>query len=325
MDYIEQVGYIAYTVVGPLVVLAGAGYVLGRRLEAAADVLAKTLLYLLIPVFVFRNVLTSSLAGPAYGPIIGFTAAAVGVLGVLAWGAGRLRGHDRPLGRAFVNSVILYNSANFGIPVVALAFAVAPGERSDAVSAQVMVAVCQGFAAYTLGAFIAGSGSTGAASALKRVLRLPFFYAMMAALLLKHLYPGAREMDLLLRVPGLKVVWMPVTLLSEAYVPMALLTLGAQMGRVRLVRAPADLAWSAGLRLLAGPMVGLGLVAAMGLEGMLAQVLVIGLAGPSAVASAVVAIEFRNRPDFAASAVLVSTLGAGVTVPIVIFAVQQLF
>jgi 5-enolpyruvylshikimate-3-phosphate synthase len=94
------------------------------------------------------------------------------------------------------------------------------------------------------------------------------------------------------------------------------MTLGAQMACVRLLRAPADLALSLVLRVVAGPLIGLALVKAMGLEGLLAQVLIIGLSGPSAVASVVLAIEFKNRrADFASSAIFLSTLGAGVTVP----------
>ncbi|HUU10379.1 MAG TPA: hypothetical protein VM431_07535 [Phycisphaerae bacterium] len=31
MTYVEQLGRIAYTVIGPIVVLAGLGYLLGRR------------------------------------------------------------------------------------------------------------------------------------------------------------------------------------------------------------------------------------------------------------------------------------------------------
>lgn len=94
------------------------------------------------------------------------------------------------------------------------------------------------------------------------------------------------------------------------------------MANVKLVRAPLDLVLSMTLRLVGGPLIGLALVKLMGLEGLLAQILIIGVAGPSAVASAVLAIEFRNRPDFAASAVLLSTLGAALTVPVVIFLVQ---
>ncbi|MFO8011746.1 MAG: AEC family transporter [Phycisphaerae bacterium] len=319
MDYLEQIADIAYTVVAPIVVLAGAGYLVGRRVEAAADVLAKTLLYLLIPAFVFRNILDSDLGGAEYGRIIAFSAAALAALYVLAQVASRLRGHDRPLRGAFTNSVILYNSANFGIPVMALTFSFAAEEQTYAVAVQIIVAACQGTAAYTVGALIAAAGSEGVGRAMKQVLRLPFIYALAAALAMKAAGLGA---DVLRGVP---LVWKPLSIISDAYVAMALLTLGAQIARVRLVRVPLDLVMSAGLRLVAGPLVGLGLVALLGLEGLLAQVLVIGVSGPSAVASAVVAIEFENRADFAAKAVMLSTLAAAVTVPVVIFAAQRLF
>jgi predicted permease len=319
MEYLEQIGQIAYTVIAPLVVLAGAGYLLGRRVEAAADVLAKTLLYLLIPAFVFRNILDSDLAGAEYGRIIAFSAAALAALYVLAQVASRLRGHDRPLRGAFTNSLILYNSANFGIPVMALAFSFAQEEQTYAVAVQIIVAACQGTAAYTVGALIAAAGSGGVGRAMKQVLRLPFIYALAAALAMKT---AGLDADVLRGVP---LVWKPLSIISDAYVAMALLTLGAQMARVRLVRVPLDLVMSAALRLVAGPLVGLGLVALLGLEGLLAQIMVIGVSGPSAVASVVVAIEFRNRADFAAKAVMLSTVAAGVTVPIVIFAVQRIF
>jgi len=319
MEYLEHIGQIAYTVVAPLVVLAGAGYLLGRRVEAAADVLAKTLLYLLIPVFVFRNILDSDLAGAEYGRIIAFSAAALAVFYVLAQVASRVRGQDRPLRGAFTNSVILYNSANFGIPVMALAFSFGEEQQTYAVAVQIIVAACQGTAAYTVGALLAAAGSGGVGRAARQVLRLPFIYALAAALAMKT---AGLDADVLRRVP---LLWKPLSIISEAYVAMALLTLGSQMARVRLAHVPLDLVMSAGLRLLIGPLVGLGLVAVLGLEGLLAQILVIGISGPSAVAGAVVAIEFRNRPDFAARAVMLSTLAAGVTVPTVIFAVQRLF
>ena len=318
MDTLEQIADIAYRVVAPIVVLAGAGYLIGRRVEAAADALAKTLLYLLIPAFVFTNILGSDLAGAEYGHIIAFCAAALAVLYVLARVTSRLRRQDRPLRGAFTNSVILYNSANFGIPVMALTFGFAAEEQTYAVAVQIIVATCQGTAAYTVGALIAAAGSGGVGRAMKQVLRLPFIYALAAALAMKSAGLGTDALR------GVPLVWKPLSIISEAYVAMALLTLGAQIARVRLTRVPLDLVLSAGLRLAAGPLIGFGLVAVMGLEGLLAQILVIGLSGPSAVASVVLAIEFRNRPDFAAKTVMLSTLGAAVTVPIVIFAVQRL-
>jgi malate permease and related proteins len=313
MEYLSQLGYIAYTVIGPLVVLVGAGYILGWRVPAAPEILVKLILYLLIPVFTFQNLMSSSLDGAAYGTIIIFSAILFAVLFALARMVSAIRRHDRPMRGVFATTVILYNSANFAIPVMALAF---PKNEAYAASAQVVVAACQGLAAYTIGAFIAAAGSGPIGHAALKVFRIPFLYALVLAIVLKQFGIDATSLS------QVNILWKPICIIAPAFIPMALMTLGAQMARVHVVRVPVDLALSVFLRLLVGPLLGLALVKLMGLEGPLAQILVIGVAGPTAVASAVVAIEFRNRADFAASAVFLSTLAAGVTVPIVIFLAQ---
>jgi hypothetical protein len=214
---------------------------------------------------------------------------------------------------AFANTAILYNSANFSIPVVVLAYG---AMAADAKAVQIVVAACQGLAAYTIGAFIAAAGSGPIGRAMTGVLKLPYIYALLLAVVLKQAGIDGQALG------RVTILYEPLDIINGAYVPMALMTLGAQMARVRVVRAPLDLALSVAARLVAGPLIGLLLVWAMGLEGLLAEVLMIGVSAPSAIASVVVAIEFKNRPDFAASAVFLSTLGAGVTVPLIIYLVQ---
>lgn len=316
MEALQHLAAIAYGVIGPIVVLVGAGYLVGRCVPVAAEVLAKVLLYLLIPVYVFLNIMSSSLEGAEYGTIILFSALILVILYAAARGASALRRHDPPMRGAFANTAILYNSANFAIPVMALAFSFDPVQETYAVAVQVVVATCQGLAAYTIGAFVAAAGSGTVRHAMVKALRLPFIYALAAALLLKHFGIVAGDLE------QATIFWKPATLISGAYIPMALMTLGAQMACVKVVRVPVDLALAVFVRLMIGPLAGLALVKVMGLEGLLAQILIIGASGPSAVASAVVAIEFKNRPDFASSAVFLSTLVAGVSVPLVIFLVQ---
>jgi hypothetical protein len=313
MNYLADLGYIAYSVVGPVLVLIAVGYLLGRRVPQTAEVLSKVFLYALIPTYVFFRILNADLGARAYGTIVLFSSVMVAALYAVGHFASRLRRHDRALRSAFVNSTILYNSANFSIPVMALAFAASAESQNYAVAVQAIVAVCQGVAAYTVGAVIAAAGSGPVGRAMLKALRLPFAYAVVAALILKRVGLGAEALE------RATLLWTPLVILSGAYVPVALMTLGAQMAQVKVVRAPADLALAVVARLVVGPLLGWGLVAAMGLEGPLAAILVIGSAAPSAVASAVVAIEFRNRPDFASSVVFLTTLGAAVTIPIVIF------
>ena len=320
MESLTTLAQIAYTVIGPIVVLVGAGYLIGRRVPAAAEVLAKIMLYVLIPVFVFQNIILSSLGGRECGLTILFSAFVLAILLAATWGISRLRRHDAALRGAFINSTILYNSANFAVPVMALAFAFDPATKAHAVAIQVIVAACQGFAAYTLGALIAAGGSGPLRHTMVKVFRLPMIYALAVAMILLHLGVDAGTLE------KATVLWQPITLICGAYVPVALMTLGAQMACVRLLRAPVDLVLSVVLRLVIGPLAGFALVKGMGLEGLLAQVLIIGVAGPSAVAGVVVAIEFRNRrADFASSAIFLSTLAAGLTVPAVIFFVRTCF
>jgi len=316
VDHVHSFLHIAHNVVAPILVLIGAGYLVGRRVAQAAEVLTKVLLYFLTPAYVFFRILKSDLGAEAYGMVILFSALMVAALYMAGRLTSRLRGHDGPLRNAFINSTILYNSANFSIPVMALVFAASEAAQDYAVAVQSLVAVCQGLAAYTIGAFVAASGCEPPHRAIRKALRLPFAYALLAALVLKRLGVEATSLE------KIAVVWKPLAFTAGAYVPMALTTLGAQMARVKVVRAPADLALATAVRLLVGPLLGWVLVLLLGLEGPLAQILVIGTAAPSAVASAVVAIEFKNRPDFASSAVFITTLGAAVTVPAVIFLAQ---
>jgi len=321
MDYLHELARIVYSVMGPIVILVGAGYLVGRRIPAAAEVLAKIILYLLVPVFVFHNILSSPLDAAEGGTIVLFSALVLVVLFGVARLLSLVRRHDRPLRGAFANTIILYNSANFALPVMFLAYAASAGGRSEAetshaVAIQVVVGACQGLAAYVFGAFLAAAGSGPVGHAAVKIFKIPFIYALAAALVLKHLGVAAADLE------TVTILWTPVGLISAAFVPMALMTLGAQMACVRFVRAPVDLGLALVGRLVVGPLVGLALVMMMGLHGTLGQVLVIGVAGPTAVASVVVAIEYRNRPDFASSAVFLSTLAAGLTVPLVIFLAQ---
>jgi hypothetical protein len=317
LNHLHHLAAVAYNVIGPIVVLVGAGYLFGRKVRVAADVLTKVFLHVFLPAFLFLRVISSNLEGWAYGYIVAFSVAMLVLLYLLARGVSMIRRHDRPLRGAFLNSAMFYNSANFALPVMTLAFAVDKATQDYAIAVQSVVAICQGLAAYTVGAFIAAAGSGPIGHAAGKVLRMPYMYAIALALVCKAF--GVNEHTL----EGVKILWEPLGLLSAAYVPVALMSLGAQIAIVSVVRMPVDLSLISCVRLLGGPLLGLGLACLMGLTGTLAQVLVIGVAGPTAVASAVVAFEFKNRPDFASSTVLVSTLAAGLTVPITIFLVQN--
>jgi predicted permease len=78
-------------------------------------------------------------------------------------------------------------------------------------------------------------------------------------------------------------------------------------------------------RLIISPLLALLIIIALGLEGLTAQALLIASAFPTSRNSALLALEYKNQPEFAAQTVLVSTLLSSLTVTIIVYVAQILF
>ena len=121
---------------------------------------------------------------------------------------------DRPTRAGFVLVVMFSNNAKYGLPLVLFAF----GE--DALVFATVYFVTSAVLTYTVGVLVAGSGHRTLARTLVRVIKVPTIYAAVAAGLLAAL-----------AVPVPVFVMRPVSLLSDAAVPMMLLVLGMQLAQ----------------------------------------------------------------------------------------------
>jgi predicted permease len=156
---------------------------------------------------------------------------------------------------------------------------------------------------YTLGILIAGGWSEWR-KGLKTILKLPILYALAAALLI-------RGMNLQLPSP----LMTPLEWTSEGMLPIALLTLGAQLGQGGIsLKHPKEIWIAVAARLLFCPLLAFGLIHMMGLQGMLARVLFVSSAFPTAVATVLFGIEYDKEPTFAADLVFLTTLLSAITV-----------
>src|SRR5205823_2249115 len=109
-----------------------------------------------------------------------------------------------------------------------------------------------------------------------------------------------------------------VHLLSQAAVPVLLLTLGMQINRTRFTPVPEDL-FIASLRLGLGPVTAYVAGRMLGLDHLALQVLVLQLATPTAVNALLVASEFGGDTARAARAVVLTTILAFGTLPVVMW------
>jgi predicted permease len=211
----------------------------------------------------------------------------------------RLSGYERTQARALQLATMFYNSGNYGVPLMALAFPV------TGPLLQVFVVLTQNISTFTLGVFLSTAATGRGWRVVLPMLRQISLWAVLLALAVRYWEVPVTEW---------RWLWVSVEYLHHALVGVALVTLGAQLSQTRVQQSVGRLSWALGLRLLAGPLVAALLCHGFGFYGEEALVLVLSAAFPTAVNIALLAHEFQADPQFAASVVFYSTLASMVTV-----------
>ena len=280
----------------PIFVIAGAGFALARWLNASAATLTHVVFYALLPCFAFRLLITTVATGRQFGQMVLLAVLvmlAMAVVGALLSLALRL---SRTESTVFLLVVMFSNGGNYGLPVVSFAF----GE--EALSYGTVFFLTGSVLMNTVGAFLAAAGRGSLRRAATSVLRMPAIYAIAAAMFV--LATGITMPTTLLR---------PITMLSDAALPLMILVLGMQLERTASPKRPALVAAAVCVSLLVAPLVALGLTSLLNVSGTARQAVVVLSSMPVAVVTTILALEFDASPDFVTAAVFFSTLLSPIT------------
>jgi len=280
----------------PVFLAAGTGYVLAATLKPDPRSLSHVAFYVFAPCLMFQIITDNQMSAAVFLRMVGFALVVLLAGAALAALVARWAGWPRPLASAFVLVVLLPNAGNFGLSANALAF----GQEGLAYAS--LFFVTSSVLTFSVGVFIASVGRASARTALGGLWRVPALWAVALALITVR--------------TGWKLpspVSSTVHTLSLACVPVFLVILGIQLhvSRARVPARPLLLAVS--LRLLAGPLLALGLAPLFGLDGALRQSAILQAAMPSAVISTILASEYDVEPGFVTSAVFFSTLASPLT------------
>ncbi|QKY70160.1 AEC family transporter [Lentibacillus sp. CBA3610] len=294
----------------PIFIIMGIGYFMQKKFELNLQTLAKLNIYFLVPGFIFVKLYETEFSLRVFSLVILFFLLYIFILFVLSKILIKLQGFDHAKGTTFSNSVIFFNSGNYGVPVNDLVF------RGDpfAMSIQVIVLTMQNILTFTYGIFALQSVSVGKLKALLGYFKMPVLYAMAAGIILNISNISVPEF-----------IWTPANYISDAMIAIALILLGAQVAQIKITSALTSVYFSLMLRLLVGPAIALAIIFVFGIDGVAAQALFIASAMPTSVNSSVIAQEYNNHPHFAAQIVLFSTLFSAATVTGVIYLARVLF
>jgi len=298
LDILQQV-------ILPIFLLIGLGALIERIFALDQPTLSKLNFYVFVPALSFVILLNAELSAAQMGTVGLFSLAHALALFAVAGGVGllpALRAQRTPVALG----AMLYNIGNYGIPHTALAF----GREQVGIVAIVIVA--QNLLTFTLGIWLMERRVRGTAKgALLGMVKLPVLYAVALALLLRALSVAPPAP---LRVP--------LDYLADGLIPLALLTLGAQLARAKPGTDSAALVAITGLRLLISPLLAFLLVGLFDITGITARVLIVAAGFPVAVNLTILAAEYRRDEALAARAIFLTTLLSAATVAVLILLVR---
>lgn len=294
-----------YHVFLPLSFPVAAGILLRRFVGLDTKPLSVLSLYLLSPAIIFTTLLNARVSAEDVSITIWFS-----LINLLAmWGVSVLMARLLKLADSETAGLTLVasftNCVNYGLPLVLLAFGQAGLDKAA------VYVVLQIIIVNTVGVFFAARSHFSVKKAAQAMLKLPALYVAALAVIL-------RVADIQLT----DVVQTGVNLLSNAYSPVVLVILGAQMIGAAHGEWQPNLrrAFQAGLalRLLIAPLLSWLILILLGAEPLLLGVLLVLASMPTAVNAVILAEQFGASPKFVSRCILWTTLASFLILPLLL-------
>lgn len=302
--------YILQSVLLPIFIMIALGFILQKKFTLDLKTLAKLNIYVFVPGFIFVKFYKTNFELRLLLYIVVFFIIYIIFLYIVGKVLTLVNKRDKGEATTLTNSVLFFNSGNYGVPVNDLVF------KGDplAMSVQVIVLSLQNIFTFSYGIFAIQSAQIGKLKAMLGYFKMPVLYALLFAIILNYS-----------DIPIPEFIWTPANYVADAMIAIALIMLGAQIANINFT-----FKWSLSyififVRLVIGPVIALIIIKIMGIEGVIAQTLFIASAMPTSVNSSVIAQEYDNHPELAAELVFLSTLLSSITVVVVIYASKLLF
>lgn len=286
----------------PVLMIIGLGAAVHRFRPLELSTLVTLNFYLIVPAYLFTRIANSTTAWIEIARIGLVVFLPIAVVGLVLFGGLRCLQVNRNVIAASIVGTVFFNAGNFGIPVAELAFGDKGGEL------QALVLMFLNFGTFMIAQTILamGQGNSFLSSALL-FFKLPFPYVIFAAI-------WVRQFNV--QLPDWLSIGIGTT--AKAMVPLALITLGAQLAQqARWPRWRFMLPIIA-VKLLVMPVTTAAFVVLFGLWPWPGAGLILAAAAPTAVNTLLLTMELGGDSETAADIVFWTTVASCVTVAIVL-------
>ena len=287
----------------PIILLSGAGFILGKLLDIEPRSLGRVVFYVFSPVLLFDLLVQNQLKVSEAAVVIVFALCFILMIGILTFLLGMVLKLERPALVAILITTMFANTGNYGLPLVSFAF----GEQALSYAGIYFATTTLLF--YTLGVFLASLGHMTFRQAVLGLFKIPTMYAVLLAILIN-----------IWRIEIPVPVARAVELAAGGTIPLMLILLGVQLTQVELSGNQRALQLSVSLRLVIAPLAALLFAALLGLQGFSRQASVTEASMPSMVSATVLATEYNLDAKLVTAVVFISTLLSPLTLtPLLVF------
>jgi hypothetical protein len=281
------------SVVFPVFCTIGAGFVFARFKKIDLAPILDILLYVTIPALVVSSLSQNPIRFADLAAVWGSVLIVVGLTGAAGFAYLRVTGKSEH--RGFLLTSMFMNSGNMAMPLALLAFG------QEGLSITVLYYIAVSLLVYSVGVFVA-KGRDG----FREIFKLPLIYAAVLALALN--FSG-------LKLPG--PILGTVDMIGAATIPLMQLSLGYALRSTRLYMLSTSI-WGTLVRIGGGLVVSCAAVALLGIDGVVADVIILASVMPSAIINFVMSRKYSLDGELVASIVALSTLASVVTTPIIL-------
>lgn len=286
----------------PVLLLAGAGFLLGKILKVDPRPLGRVIFNILTPLLVFHLITQSQLSPGKIALEMGFAGTIMLAVGGLAFLLGKLMRLDRSARVAVILTSMFANNGNYGLPVIAFAF----GQEAQAYAS--IYFVTSVIVLSSLGVVIASLGRLNLRQTLLGLLKVPSIYAILLAMVFVRT-----------GWPLPEPIQRTVSLGAGGAVPAMLVLLGLELQRAEWNRNWRAVSIPVILRLIIGPLLGWLISGWYGLQGAARQAGVAESGLSTAVMTTVLASEYKLDSSLVSAIIFVSTILSPLSLTFLLF------
>lgn len=292
---------IFFQVVLPVILVFLIGYVVQvwKRMDIKA--ISTVAIYVMTPCLVFRTFYTAEL-DLQYLYMVIFSIMLLFFIIVINRIYSKLKGYSQSTESGLILSTAFMNSGNYGAPIILFAY----GEVGFAYSVSFLVlqAIIMNF----FGVYYAARGKADIRVAVRSVFEMPATYAVLIALLLKGID---------LEIPN--NLFQTIDIIADATIPTVMIILGMQLANIKWTKFEwGHISYGVMVRLIISPLIAYAITLMFPFDPLLAKVLIVSAAMPSAATIVMYAVQFDAQPRLVSAITLVTTIVSIFTITILL-------